>query len=833
MANRFYNVPGNVKIKIDYPNITLGFDRVAAELDSHQSQITAEQQARITQVQNHIQQIAAHTAAAITLSPVAGMTAQTVQVAVEQLRNLLTTIIAGAAPSAAEIKTARMGADGIVRDELGILIQEIHAKLIANNKATSTLGMGPTLINAAEAGPLSVTLQGRSLFNLLDPKTGNCEVASSWTPNLSTITVDNSNYVYGSGSLKVTSSDVSGTAYKNIKGLLSTDKYYLILGDVKNGNAISGNVHVQLQGGSSTSKNGNLITDASKFATSYVKLRPSDIADATSILLHLYARGTAAGQYVYHDGVRVYEIGGDTYNKIDVDPEYTGEKLAAKFPYVDGLKHLTNPIITKTGKNNFDMNYPFSGVGADAFIATPTSVLVTSTASVYRYVNQKSYPVVPNTTYTLSYKASSESGPDLPAIGVRKGSDINATIAVKEAAGDVVLTFNTEAETSIYLCFFGSRATASAQQKRYENIQLEIGSTATSYELRNDDYLIIQDTLIGFWGIIEELTVKGTEASKLKKWGSFTLDGTKNYTLNNDYVGYKTFAITNFDSDAQSAGACIGTDHLGNPIGTMFPSGSLGRAVVTTYGSVATFFINIPDSITGFGETYSPSLAEMQAFFRGWKMNNGAFGTPYNGVGVKVWTKWDATSNDGSVLTLPTGTAAGYTPYKFNYQLSPSKYHAVPISVEGSLSNHQGYNTYTLEEGVIIREKVYPKLDAGTYYIISSVDTFWGGARTANLMKTPLKVYRDGQYDPGWVQGTYSMTISPADYVNTSLYYISYVIKDKHRFTAPLLSATVEYDTSSKMVQDMLVQRSSDIETRLTTHDYILAYLASRVLLLG
>ncbi|ELK39451.1 hypothetical protein D478_24288, partial [Brevibacillus agri BAB-2500] len=43
----------------------------------------------------------------------------------------------------------------------------------------------------------------------------------------------------------------------------------------------------------------------------------------------------SAGQYAFADAIRLYEITDSVFEKIDVDPEYMGDKLAAKFPYVD------------------------------------------------------------------------------------------------------------------------------------------------------------------------------------------------------------------------------------------------------------------------------------------------------------------------------------------------------------------------------------------------------------------------------------------------------------------------------------------------------------------
>ncbi|WP_221175439.1 hypothetical protein [Brevibacillus panacihumi] len=51
--------------------------------------------------------------------------------------------------------------------------------------------------------------------------------------------------------------------------------------------------------------------------------------------------GSITTGIAYMDGVRIYEIDKATYDKIDVDPNYTGDKLAQKFPYTD-------PTISRT-----------------------------------------------------------------------------------------------------------------------------------------------------------------------------------------------------------------------------------------------------------------------------------------------------------------------------------------------------------------------------------------------------------------------------------------------------------------------------------------------------
>lgn len=815
----------------DYNGKIIAEQQARAASDSNlQVQITKEVQDRMTAVTAHISAIVAHAAAAITLNPVTGLTANNLQTAVEQLRTMLTTIIAGPAPSAAEIQAARVGADNVARASLDILIKEIHAKLIAANNQTTPLTRGQNLITASEAGPVAVTVKGNTLANILDQQAANCEDASQWSINASTRATDTDNKAYGDKSLKVTiTSGALGTSYKDIRTILSDSKYYLILVDVKNGTADRANVFIQSTGGGS-SKTGNLISDTTKFAASYTKVQPADFTGATNIYLHLYVRGTT-GQYAFFDGVRIYEIDAATYAKIDVDPEYTGDKLAARYPFNEGVKHTVNPVITKVGKNNFDMALPF--LGAVTLVESPTSLLVTSAAGAYYYANQRAYPVAPNTTYTLSYKASNVSGADLPTIGVRKGSDLSATIALKEAVGDVVLSFNSGTETSVYLCLFGSRTTAAVQQKRYENIQLEIGAVATPYEPRNDDYLYALTTLIGIGDVKDVLTVRGTEATALRRMKEITVDGSSTWQFSSDYAGSKSVRINNFNPSALSAGVCVGTDHRGMPIGTMFATGIPGRAIVTSDVGAYSLFLNIEDALTGWGETYTPTVGEMSAYFYGWRMNNGTFGTPYNSSGTKTWTRWDATSNTGAVTTVPTTMAEGYTPYKLSYQLATPVTEVVPV--EGSLANHAGANLYEVGEGVIVREKVTPVISGLNNYNINSEE--YPLSLLSKRVAKFITVFRNGIVDNTWITTQKNSRGDAKAYVPAAIYTpaeytVTYLALDKYVITAPVVEGALEYNTSSKMVQDTLVQRTTDAETAITIHDRILAQHTARLLAL-
>lgn len=81
--------------------------------------------------------------------------------------------------------------------------------------------------------------------------------------------------------------------------------------------------------------------------------------------------------------MRLYEIDQATYDKIDVDPEFTGEKLAEKFPYVSSYPNVV--------ENLFDINSTFG----ENYVNSDGALSVNSTYNAYRI------PVVPNTPYTF------------------------------------------------------------------------------------------------------------------------------------------------------------------------------------------------------------------------------------------------------------------------------------------------------------------------------------------------------------------------------------------------------------------------------------------------
>ncbi|MCR8633497.1 hypothetical protein [Paenibacillus radicis (ex Xue et al. 2023)] len=303
------------------------------------------------------------------------------------------------------------------------------------------------------------------LVNLLGTD-GSCEDASKLSVSANaTATLDPNNKTTGNYGLKLTTVSNSTFAYI-LGGKLNNMKYYILIADVKNGNAT--NIVTRYYNG--TSNVGTVTTTSSAaFSKAYIKLQPSNIGTTTQNFAFDVNGGS--GQYAYIDSARIYEIDQATYNLIDVDPNWTGgDNIAAKFPYVDSLPNFVENLYSGG----------FTAVGGSYIEPNSSTVEVTSTATASSYASSRRYTVLPNTTYTFSYIGTTVSGVDIPTVDIRKGSN-SAPHASVVGAGQRTVTFNTGIETELILYFYGSTGTAAVQTKRYENIQLEIGSTINPF----------------------------------------------------------------------------------------------------------------------------------------------------------------------------------------------------------------------------------------------------------------------------------------------------------------------------------------------------------------
>lgn len=168
--------------------------------------------------------------------------------------------------------------------------------------------------------------------NLIPGTGGNCEDLSKWLVySADVVTLSNTGKKYGSSSFKFTNSNNNGHRYKdNIQ--LDATKYYLALVDVFVESFSSGAYRILIPDSGGFNNSINATANTSKIGVwQNVYLKFTGKGNARVSL----GNGTNTTGVAYMDGVRIYEIDKATYDKIDVDPNYTGERLAQKFPYTD------------------------------------------------------------------------------------------------------------------------------------------------------------------------------------------------------------------------------------------------------------------------------------------------------------------------------------------------------------------------------------------------------------------------------------------------------------------------------------------------------------------
>jgi len=211
---------------------------------------------------------------------------------------------------------------------------------------------------------------------------------------------------------------------------------------------------------------------------------------------------------------------------------------------------------------------------------------------------------------------------------------------------------------------------------------------------------------------------KQGRAIKVKRWEDNSVDGADNWEFSEDRTGFKIVKLAAYSPSMISNSALVA---------------NFQRVMLTTIGTITTYnqvklqdtdrtlFISLKDTDTGWGETYTPSVDEIKAYFNGWVMCNGTFGTPYNGTGNKVWypvgdanLSRSTMSSDGTVFNpVPTTASASLadqtlTKYQIVHQLADAIQETVdfdgilPLIVgDNNIDISYPENTPTIQNGYV------------------------------------------------------------------------------------------------------------------------------------
>jgi hypothetical protein len=567
----------------------------------------------------------------------------------DTLQSAYSNLTTGPAPNAAEVQDIRLGADGTNRASAGAMVREIHAQQLDSAWASTPVKHGLNNINpGVNAASAKFTGYGATRVNLMGVDGGFETIGMpGWlASSASTIKQDANSAVSGTYGNLVTSTALNAFYTEKRISFLQDGKYYLFLAGVKNSTAsqviaLFRFTDTNVGGTLNTAKGGTSLTSAK--GTPYVKISPSDYSavnqvGASSCNMRIQGTSTVIGQSFSVDEIRVFEITAAEYAKIDVDPDWTGDKLAERFPYVDGVKHGQGVGVKKTGKNLVNQFTDGSWtIHANASVLSPTSVVLNATAasqSCNLIVN-----VLPNTTYTVSATQNATDS----RLGITE-QDANGTTTVVyvsrlSGAGYKTYTFTTGAGTyRLNLALTNN----SAGQYTWDNVQLELGSTATPFEPYNADFIFLPTILASnLDGSVRDTAYEREGIYyKYKKWQTGNvLSGSLSWSINETQTGYKRIKpdVTGFGGYSVTLPKRV-TKFDGTPLADFGINGVLTAKDQFSYDGGPGLSISVGTADSGWADTHTPILADLKAFANGWKMNNGTLGTAYPGTGTKYWT---------------------------------------------------------------------------------------------------------------------------------------------------------------------------------------------------
>ncbi|WP_025849351.1 hypothetical protein [Paenibacillus ehimensis] len=706
------------------------------------------------------------------------------------------------------------GSDQVLRSEFNENFEKIDAyasQLVAADAAPVQLSHGMQVVDVKQTGMLeNVSIKGRTLVNLLG-RAGNCEDAGKWNDYHTAHVIDPNNFVYGSNGLKVTLAEgyTIGSAVTARGFNFDAGKHYLLMGELKNGNATQMNLSISGQGAPTAM---NAVADTSKFTLAFGKFTG---ISATDVGINVTVTG-AAGQFGYADGVRLFEISQEDYDAID---RMTTEQIAAKWPYVEERKSIYSPYIIKYGENLLPPFTEWEMIRTDdgTSILSPYKIQQQTTAKDM-WLGTAKLPCMPSTPYTLSMI---HTGKILLRFYKKDGSFVDAGggfTAEPSVTGTspsdvdyiVVYTVNPEPVGTF----------------TFEKGMLNVGTTALPFKLRNDDMLLFPNVRLASsadGAVYDQLFKRDGKYWKQTRIKTMELDGSANWECTGRYTGFKKLSLKSpVFPITGDLGLFMKYDKV-LPNITGIPSAPDEGAISQDSGIV---YITVSDEDSGWGEKYEPLEDEIKAYFYGWKLvdTSGKLwsgGDPQFKRWYAYWSQgavWNPdTENEFTKKTAPSNLAPGYKPYSLQYQLAAPT--VEEIRVEGGITFHSGLNQVEVGTGMIVRERANP-IDSNGNYFINNMNA--SGSALKNRTNRILTVFRNDLIDPAWIKrDTFKSpsayggadALIPAlsgNYDPTADYTVTYLARDQYALTCNVQSIEGEYAGNLKSVVDMLAAYQTD-----------------------
>lgn len=640
---------------------------------------------------------------------------------------------------------------------------------------------GQQILNATKNARLQgLKVQGRTLINS-NGKDG--EMVNAW---LYTATSGALESIAGFNLMRLSLlSGTDGNMSKTLK--LDQTKHHIIIAVLANYNA-AGGINFRYFNGSSSKPAATNNYVGGEIKTHFIKLAPADLGSSQALVVDIKGN---AGQSGYIGAIRIFSISETDYAAID---SMTPEQVAQRWPYVlPGINGVDGLWVRRYGKNllpsvpdtlhaNAKMNGPYDMVLNAT--ANSQSSLITMTAQ-------------PNTAYFISGAFTASTGAaTLNIFSV----DANGAMTYVAEVNNAVLsrTFNTPAScVALRFNLFGTVAGTFT----FKDWFLKIGSTAETFQPR-------EDSLIAFGGV--ELHANPTDGSDpyilrevngryevTRRYRKIVLDGSLPWTYHDvSSTGYKQVRVPILNSVTDSNYV---TKFDGRAIPYAYPITTGDKALL----SQGWFYLSIFSIDSGWGDSYTPTSDEINAYFNGWRMftdGQPAATNVYSGTGAKAWAK----KNDAGGIVAASGVSV--VPLTSNDSLT-GRYQllyrlATPtmetVQEDGSLSLLEGENFIEVGSGYVSREPARPKKNAlSDVYYIGLNDVGNGGDSSLKKRASEIKqVFKNGLPD-FWnidklADGTrYAWTDR---YDTTASYSVSYIKLDK----SPVSGVTGFYAATEK-----------------------------------
>jgi len=514
-----------------------------------------------------------------------------------------------------------------------------------------------------------------------------------------------------------------------------------------------------------------------------------------------------------HNSIRIYLGSGGADNGVYTFKNISLYEGTKALPFVANMQGITNPTI----ENIRDNLIPAFNMGGDVY--TPgwlnvgaidaVNVNATSTSGTHMRVL---VPVIPGTKYTFACTRNAQ-----VKISTNKGSHWGAdqlTMLFEESTvqnGNMNCTFTVPADAYFILILFTHPTNGFVSYPRMVK-----GSTSAAYKPQVRESLTVKTTL----HTGESLKVDAAgQLVKTKKYETIELDGSEKLTYslyhaqtvpNGKLINIK--GVAKFFSDRENLWVVKYN-------GTLLNIGKHTEIVdaVGSWIEQDNLYVSIANTDSGWGSNYSPTPAEIKAYFMGWEMGtlvNGKYEHMYNGTGTKYWRAKNATQTGaGSVPMQPIVVNGKWQPYKLVYLLS-AKLSEI-VAIPRSLTLEEGENMLVVSEGRIVREVAKPyhyqtTTPEGILYDRYEINTRTQSPlayNTANI----LQVYKNGKPDYTWrieyvaIAGSVRALLDANLFDPTSVYTVDYIPQEKYRVSVPTNVITVEYaDKLGGVIQSLV-----------------------------